>query len=81
LVRRRYLMSAKTPQRMRPRTFQIPQPDLDVPSIGNAKTVRAMLIYSGLVVVAAVSLSFFAVVEDRSVYADPLISFVKKLVE
>jgi hypothetical protein len=74
-------MSAKTPQRMRPRTFQTPHPDLDVPSIGNAKTLRVMLIYSGLVIVAAVSLSFFAVVEDRAVYTVPLIKFVKNLVE
>ena len=74
-------MSAKTPQRMRTRTFQTPQPDLDVPSIGNAKTLRAMLIYSGLVVVAAASLSFFVVVEDRSVYTVPLINLVKNLIE
>ncbi len=74
-------MSAKTPQRMRAKTFQTPQPDLDVPSIGNAKTLRAMLIYSGLVVVAAVSLSFFVVVEDRSVYTVPLINLFKNLFE
>jgi len=71
----------RPPQRMRPRTFQTAQPDLDVPSIGNAKTLRAMLIYSGLVVVAAASLSFFVVVEDRSVYTVPLINLVKNLLE
>ena len=74
-------MSAKTPQRMRPKTLQTPQPELDVPSIGNAKTLSAMLIFSSLIVVAAISISFFAVVEDRSVYADPLINFVKNLLE
>ena len=74
-------MSAKTPQRMRPKTLQTPQPELDVPSIGNAKTLRAMLIYSGLVVVAAASLSFFVVVEDRSVYTVPLINLFKNLLE
>ena len=74
-------MSTKTPQRMRPKTFQTPQPDLDVPSIGNAKTLRAMLIYSGLVVVAAVSLSFLVVVEDRSVYTVPFINLFKNLCE
>jgi hypothetical protein len=74
-------MSAKTARRMRTRTLQTPQPDLDVPSIGNAKTLRAMLIYSGLVVVAAASLSFFVVVEDRSVYTVPLINLVKNLLE
>ena len=74
-------MSAKTSQRMRAKTFQTPQPDLDVPSIGNAKTLRTMLIYSGLVVVAAVSLSFFVVVEDRSVYTVPLINLFKNLLE
>jgi hypothetical protein len=65
---------------MRAKTFQTPQPDLDVPSIGNAKTLRAMLIYSGLVVVAAVSLSFFVVVEDRF-YTVPLINLFKNLLE
>jgi hypothetical protein len=74
-------MSAKTARRMRTRTLQPPQPDLAVPSIGNAKTLRAMLIYSGLVVVAAASLSFFVVVEDRSVYTVPLINLVKSLIE
>jgi hypothetical protein len=74
-------MSTKTPQQMRSKTLQTAQPDLDVPSIGNAKTLRAMLIYSGLVVVAAASLSFFVVVEDRSVYTVPLINLVKNLVE
>jgi len=71
----------RTPQRTRPKTVQTPHPDLDVPSIGNAKTLRAMLIYSGFVVVAAVSLSFFVVVEDRSVYTVPLINLVKNLLE
>lgn len=71
----------RTPQRMRPRTLQTAQPDLDVPSIGNAKTLRAMLIYSGLVVVAAASLSFFVVVEDHSVYTVPLINLFKNLLE
>jgi hypothetical protein len=66
---------------MRPRTFQTAQPDLDVPSIGNAKTLRAMLIYSGLVVVAAASLSFFVVVEDRSVYTVPHNNHVKNQLE
>jgi hypothetical protein len=74
-------MSTKTPQQMRSKTLQTAQPDLDVPSIGNAKTLRAMLIYSGLVVVAAASLSFFVVVEDRSIYTAPLINLVKNLVE
>jgi hypothetical protein len=74
-------MSTKTPQQMRSKTLQTAQPDLDVPSIGNAKTLRAMLIYSGLVVVAAASLSFFVVVEDRSVYTAPLINLVKNLLE
>lgn len=74
-------MGAKTSQRMHQKTFQTPQPDLDVPSIGKAKTLRAMLIYFGLVVAAAASLSFFVGVKDRSVYTDPLINLIENLLE
>lgn len=40
------------------------QPELDIPSIGRAKTLKAMLIYFGFIVTAAVCLGFFLLVDD-----------------
>ena len=61
--------------------FRNGQTELDIPSIGRAKTLKTLLIYMGLFLTAIAALWFFLVVQDPAAYADAPIEFVNRLLE